>query len=84
MAGQEGTSGVDERTTAARPPHAIEPSELPRVGRYVVLSCLGSGAMGVVYAAHDPTLDRKVALKLLRPEVVGEPDAAATTSGRRS
>jgi tetratricopeptide (TPR) repeat protein len=36
------------------------------VGRYVVLDWIGAGAMGVVYAAYDPRLDRKVALKLLR------------------
>lgn len=48
--------------------------ELPRgatIGRYIVLSCLGAGGMGVVYAAYDPELDRKVAIKLLRPSSGG-------------
>ena len=36
------------------------------VGRYIVLDCIGAGAMGVVYTARDPDLNRKVALKLLR------------------
>ena len=35
------------------------------VGRYVVLELVGEGAMGRVYAAYDPVLDRKVALKLI-------------------
>ncbi len=35
------------------------------VGRYVVVDRIGAGAMGVVHAAYDPDLDRRVALKLL-------------------
>ncbi|MCY1013595.1 protein kinase [Nannocystis pusilla] len=36
-----------------------------RVGRYTVLHLVGAGAMGTVYAAYDPELDRRVALKLV-------------------
>jgi eukaryotic-like serine/threonine-protein kinase len=35
------------------------------IGRYLVADMLGSGGMGVVYAAYDPDLDRKLAIKLL-------------------
>ncbi len=45
------------------------------VGRYVVLNALGAGGMGVVYAAYDPQLDRKVALKLLHSETVSRSGA---------
>ncbi|MBL4689267.1 MAG: serine/threonine protein kinase [Nannocystaceae bacterium] len=37
------------------------------LGRYVVLDLLGTGGLGCVYAAYDPELDRRVAVKILQP-----------------
>ena len=53
-------------TVGASPSDGIPPERL--IGRYLVLGVLGAGAMGVVYLAYDPELDRKVAVKLLRPD----------------
>lgn len=38
----------------------------PTVGRYEVLSELGQGAMGIVYRARDPKIDRLLAIKTIR------------------
>ncbi|MCR9159620.1 MAG: protein kinase domain-containing protein [Nannocystaceae bacterium] len=44
------------------------------LGRYVVLETLGQGGMGIVLAAYDSTLDRRVALKLLRRHASSDPE----------
>jgi serine/threonine protein kinase len=54
------------------------PSESARVGRFAVLRRIGAGGMGVVYAAYDEELDRKVAIKLVRPDR-NDPDIRART-----
>ncbi len=47
--------------------------------RFTVVDKLGEGAMGVVVAAYDPDLDRKVAIKLLHTKLLTSEDTAAAT-----
>jgi serine/threonine protein kinase len=42
----------------------------PTIGRYRVDKQLGRGAMGVVYQGHDPEIDRPVAIKLVRMDLL--------------
>jgi serine/threonine protein kinase len=46
-------------------------------GRYRIIKELGKGNMGVVYQAHDPQIDRMVALKVLRADRVASEDFVA-------
>lgn len=64
--GQEGAT-----VTAASTPADSEPplGEVIPGTQYRVLTKLGSGGMGTVYAAEHVALEKKVALKVLRPDV---------------
>ena len=48
-----------------------------KFGRFDVIAELGQGAMGRVYRAHDPVLDRSVALKTVSPALLSRRDTIA-------
>jgi serine/threonine-protein kinase len=46
----------------------------PRAGRYYLAEEIGTGGMGVVYRAHDPDLNRWLAVKVMKAEHGGRPE----------
>ncbi|HBE67852.1 MAG TPA: serine/threonine protein kinase [Planctomycetaceae bacterium] len=46
-----------------------DPNSLGRIGGYEVTGVVGAGGMGLVLKAHDPTLDRVVAIKVMAPQL---------------
>lgn len=68
---------VDDVTLPDGQGDAPGPRQGETLGRYLVLETLGQGGMGVVVAAYDSVLDRRVALKLLHARASADPDNRA-------
>lgn len=74
---------ISGRFSERRAQHATQPAEESSaeplepgsmVGRYLTLSRIGVGGMGIVYRAHDTELNRTVALKVLPPKFSQYPE----------
>ena len=50
-------------------------SEATRIGRFTLRRVVGRGGMAVVFAAHDPQLDREVAIKVVQARSLGIADS---------
>ena len=56
-------------------------TEPEKIGKYLIQGVLGKGAMGVVYKAFDPHIERVVAIKTVRKDLV-DPDLAVQVMAR--
>ena len=68
----ESDTPADVQATPFEKPSPETPKSL---GRFLIRSRIGVGGFGAVYRAYDPVLDREVALKVPRAEVLQEPKA---------
>ena len=82
QAAHAGVDRVDAGRALARLENALfARGRTTSVGRYTLLTRLGQGGAGVVWLAHDPKLERRVAIKLLRREMFA--DAERSEAHRR-
>ena len=71
------TSGKTQRLFSGPAPAPSSGDDPTKIGPYTVLRLLGEGGVGRVFECKDEMLDRKVAVKLLRPERAAEAEHAA-------
>src|SRR5687767_11787915 len=71
-----GAATVPERSPSSAGEAPNGPGAGDMVGRYRLRERLGAGAMGVVWSAIDPQLERRVAIKLVHPTLARSPDAS--------
>jgi eukaryotic-like serine/threonine-protein kinase len=69
------TSSTTKRKDAKR---ENDTDELEQLGKYRIVEVLGKGAMGIVYKGFDPQIERHVAIKTIRKELVEEEVAEQT------
>src|SRR6476646_3300625 len=77
---REGSKTV-ARSGASPDQGPLKPGQ-PFAGRYHIVRLLGLGGMGAVYQAWDDALAVVVALKVIRPEITRDPEAAQTIERR--
>lgn len=79
LLGPDRLSFLNRKSAAAAVSEPTESNEPPpsHIDRFEIISELGRGGFGIVYLAHDPILDRKVAIKKPHPWLVDDPVAAA-------
>jgi tRNA A-37 threonylcarbamoyl transferase component Bud32/tetratricopeptide (TPR) repeat protein len=53
---------------------SLKSGKMKNIGKYKITSILGKGAMGIVYRALDPDINREVAIKTIRFDLVSEED----------
>src|SRR5205809_6915166 len=69
--------GTDDATIDRRHGGAVGNGDLPEgmeVGEYRVLRKIGEGGMGSVYAAVQPVIGKRVAIKVLAPHIASNPE----------
>ena len=54
--------------------------ERPKLGKYEILQTLGAGAMGIVYLGYDAAIERRVAVKTIRKDQIGQAASAEVTA----
>src|SRR5262245_9521292 len=65
---------------APRPQRGKRSMNLTRLGRFEIIREIGKGAMGQVFLANDPKIDRKVAIKtIIMPPGTSEEEARETS-----
>jgi serine/threonine-protein kinase len=57
-------------------------SQRERLGKYEIVEVLGRGAMGIVFKGFDPGIDRTVAIKTIRKELIEDDDRAGMALAR--